>query len=113
MDETVLPENGGVWGFRPAAAAAGFKSPNYFKKIVQNDPTAVFIYALFRFNDCGDLLVTSVNSVPPNTEFVLVSNQSSLSSWGWDYRKYQYSRQLERAGVAAYRNSDASSKHAY
>jgi hypothetical protein len=95
MDKMVYPENGGRCGTKVCASAADWKNACYFAKVVREDSTETFIYAMT--NDA----VVSVNSVPPRIPFAMASNQASLAVWGAACRAAVYHGRLERAGAAA------------
>ena len=85
------PSQGGVFGKKECARGARFNNPNYFLQVVRNDQTASFIYAVCdSLNSEGEYIV-SCNSIPPGTNFSILSNVSSLDAWkdGYDVQKYR------------------------
>src|SRR6266849_11165182 len=86
-----LPQSGWIFGQANLAREAGYRSPHYFLKKIQKDPTAKFIVAV------GVDFDTSVNSIPPGQDVVVFTIPASLHAWG-DATK---SKQAEGRNISA------------
>ena len=98
-DNGVLPTRGGLFGKKACAKAAGFKDADYFNKLIQSDPSCYFIFAMVGSNS-HERIVTLVHSVEPGCDFLIVSNESSLTNWRQEHNIEVKMGQLERAGKA-------------